>query len=80
MNLTRLALSNPVAVVAAILMVLLMGTIGLASLPIQMIPDVQQPFIQINQRRCRRLPIVAFAHRPRACFAKAPSHLGLLQR
>jgi len=47
-NLTRLALSNPVAVVAAILMVLLMGTIGLASLPIQMIPDVQQPFIQIS--------------------------------
>ena len=48
MNLTRPALSNPVAVVAAILMVLLMGAIGLASLPIQMIPDVQRPFIQIN--------------------------------
>ena len=48
MNLTRLALSNPVAVVAAILMVLLMGAIGLVSLPIQMIPDVQRPFIQIN--------------------------------
>lgn len=45
---TRLALSNPVAVIAAILMVLLMGTIGLAALPIQMIPDVQRPFIQIN--------------------------------
>lgn len=48
MNLTRLALSNPVAVVAAILLVLLMGTIGLANLPIQMIPDVQRSFIQIN--------------------------------
>ena len=48
MNLTRLALSNPVAVVAAILLVLLMGAVGLASLPIQMIPDVQRPFIQIN--------------------------------
>jgi len=47
-NLTRLALTNPVAVIAAILMVLLMGTIGLVSLPIQMIPDVQRPFIQIN--------------------------------
>ena len=48
MKLTRLALSNPVAVIAAILMVVLMGTIGLVNLPIQMIPDVQRPMIQIN--------------------------------
>jgi multidrug efflux pump subunit AcrB len=47
-NLTRIALSNPVAVIAAILLVLLMGVIALTSLPIQMIPDVQRPFIQIN--------------------------------
>jgi multidrug efflux pump subunit AcrB len=47
-NLTRLSLNNPVAVIAAILLVLLLGSIGLASLPIQMIPDVQRPFIQIN--------------------------------
>jgi len=47
-NLTRLSLSNPVAVIAAILLVVLMGGIGLASLPVQMIPDVQRPFIQIN--------------------------------
>ncbi len=48
MNLTRAALGNPVAVIAAILLVLLLGTIGLVSLPIQMIPDVQRPYIQIN--------------------------------
>ena len=48
MNLTRLALSNPVAVIAAILLVLLIGAIGLAGLPVQMIPDVQRPFIQIT--------------------------------
>ena len=48
MKLTRLAISNPVAVIAAILLVLLLGTIALVSLPIQMIPDVQRPFIQIN--------------------------------
>ena len=48
MNLTRVSLSNPVAVIAAVLMVLMMGTIGLVSLPVQMIPDVQRPFIQIN--------------------------------
>ena len=48
MNLTRLAISNPVAVIAAMLLVLLMGIIAMLSLPIQMIPDVQRPFIQIN--------------------------------
>lgn len=48
MGLTRLALSNPVAVVAAILLLLLMGAVGLSGLPIQMIPDVQRPFIQIT--------------------------------
>ncbi|MFQ5548166.1 MAG: efflux RND transporter permease subunit [Woeseia sp.] len=48
MGLTRLALSNPVAVVAAILLLLLVGAIGLVNLPIQMIPDVQRSFIQIT--------------------------------
>ncbi|MEJ2172772.1 MAG: efflux RND transporter permease subunit [Woeseiaceae bacterium] len=48
MNLTRLAISNPVAVIAAMLLVLLMGIVALTGLPIQMIPDVQRPFIQIN--------------------------------
>ena len=48
MTLTRLALSNPVAVIAAILLVLLLGSAGLSRLPIQMIPDVERPFIQIN--------------------------------
>lgn len=47
-NLTRISLSNPVAVIAAILMVMLMGTVAMVSLPVQMIPDVQQSFIQIT--------------------------------
>jgi hydrophobic/amphiphilic exporter-1 (mainly G- bacteria), HAE1 family len=48
MNITRIALSNPVAVIAAILMMLLLGTVGLSNLPIQMIPDAQRPFINIT--------------------------------
>ena len=48
MNLTRLALSNPVAVTAAILLVLLLGATGLSRLPIQMIPDVERPLIRID--------------------------------
>jgi len=48
MNITRLAISNPVAVIAAILLMLLLGSVGLSNLPIQMIPDAQKPFIQIT--------------------------------
>ena len=48
LKLTRIALSNPVAVIAAILMVTIMGSVALISLPIQMIPDVQRAFIQIS--------------------------------
>lgn len=48
MNLARTSISNPVAVIAAVLLVLLMGSIGLSSLPVQMIPDVQRSFIQIT--------------------------------
>ncbi|MGB5245024.1 MAG: efflux RND transporter permease subunit [Woeseia sp.] len=48
MNLTRLSLSNPVAVIAAVLMLMLLGAVGLGRLPIQMIPDVQRPFIQVT--------------------------------
>lgn len=48
MNLTRLSLSNPVAVIAAVLMMLLLGAVSLGRLPVQMIPDVQRPFIQVT--------------------------------
>jgi multidrug efflux pump subunit AcrB len=48
MKVTKLALSNPVAVISAILLVVLMGTVAMVSLPIQMIPDVEQSFIQIS--------------------------------
>ncbi len=48
MNLTRLALSNPVAVIVAVIMILMFGAISLYRLPVQMIPDVDRPLIQIN--------------------------------
>ncbi len=48
MILTRQALVNPVAVIVAVLLVLLFGAIGLTRLPIQMIPTVERPIIQIN--------------------------------
>jgi len=48
MNLTRVSISNPVAVIAAVLLVLLTGSLAMRALPVQMIPDFQRPFIQIN--------------------------------
>lgn len=48
MSLTKASISNPVAVISAVLLVLLMGALGLSNLPVQMIPDVQRPFIQIT--------------------------------
>jgi len=48
MNLTRLALSNPVAAAVAVLLVLLFGTIALVQIPVQMIPTVVMPRITIQ--------------------------------
>ncbi len=48
MNITRSSLGNPTAVVVAVLLALLFGVISLFRLPIQMIPNVEQPRIQIN--------------------------------
>ena len=48
MKLTRTALGNPVAVVVAVIMVALFGFISLFRLPVQLTPQVDQPFITIN--------------------------------
>lgn len=48
MNLTRPALGNPVAVIVAVLLVLLFGTISLLRMPVQMIPNVERPIIEIS--------------------------------
>ena len=48
MNLTRPALGNPVAVIVAILLVLLFGVISLLRMPVQMIPNVERPLIEIS--------------------------------
>lgn len=48
MNLTRPALGNPVAVIVAVLLVLLFGVISLLRMPVQMIPNVERPLIEIS--------------------------------
>jgi len=47
-NLTRLSLSNPVAVVVAVILAILFGLISLSRLPIQLTPEVERPQITIS--------------------------------
>ncbi len=48
MNLTRISLSNPVAVIVGILLVSLFGLISITRLPIQLIPVVERPVTTIT--------------------------------
>ncbi|MBC6441401.1 MAG: efflux RND transporter permease subunit [Rhodospirillales bacterium] len=47
-ELIRLAIERPVAVIAAVLMVLLFGAVALHTIPIQLVPDVDRPVITIG--------------------------------
>ncbi len=48
MNLIRSAIDRPVAVIAAVLMVVMFGMIALQSIPIQLTPDVRKPIINLR--------------------------------
>ena len=48
MNLIRLAIERPIAVVAAVLMVVMFGWVSLTTIPIQLTPDVNRPIIEIE--------------------------------
>ena len=48
MNLIRFAIERPVAVVAAVLMVVMFGLVALQSIPIQLTPDVRKPIINLR--------------------------------
>lgn len=48
MNLINISIARPIAVIAAVLMVLLFGYIGLTTIPIQLAPDVREPVITIS--------------------------------
>ena len=48
MSWTRLALSNPVATMVAVMMVILFGALSLARLPVQLTPEVEKPEITIT--------------------------------
>ncbi|MEK9724141.1 MAG: efflux RND transporter permease subunit, partial [Rhodospirillaceae bacterium] len=48
MNLIRYAIERPIAVIAAVLMVVLFGLLALQTIPIQLTPDVRQPIISLR--------------------------------
>ncbi|MCP5365894.1 MAG: efflux RND transporter permease subunit [Hyphomicrobiales bacterium] len=48
MNIIRLSIERPIAVMAAVLMILMFGLLALQTIPIQLIPDVRKPVITIN--------------------------------
>lgn len=48
MNVIRLAIERPIAVIALVLMIILFGYVALQRIPIQMAPDVRQPVIIIK--------------------------------
>ena len=47
MNLIKLSIQRPIAVLAAVVMVVLFGWVSLDRIPIQMAPDVRQPVIRV---------------------------------
>lgn len=48
MTLTRISLSNPVAVAVGCILIAIFGLISLSRLPIQMTPDLDRPIIQVS--------------------------------
>ncbi len=48
MNLIRYAIDRPVAVVAAVLIAILFGTLSLSRIPVQLAPDVRKPVVVVE--------------------------------
>ncbi len=48
MDLTRACLANPVALLVAIILILIFGTISLTRLPIQLTPEIEEPEITVT--------------------------------
>ena len=48
MNLIRLAIERPIAVMASVILVVLFGMVALQLIPIQLAPDLRRPVIQVS--------------------------------
>ena len=57
MNLIQTAIRRPIAIVAAVLMVVMFGLLALRSIPIQLAPDVRRPVITITTQWAGGAPV-----------------------
>jgi HAE1 family hydrophobic/amphiphilic exporter-1 len=57
MDLIRLAITRPIATLAAVFMVVMLGLVALQSIPVQLTPDVRNPIIQITTRWAGAAPV-----------------------
>ena len=48
MDIIRLSINRPIAVIAAVIMVVIFGALALTKIPIQLTPDVRKPVISLN--------------------------------
>ena len=48
MNLIRFAIERPIAIISGVILVVLFGVIALQTIPIQLIPDVRKPIVEIS--------------------------------
>ena len=48
MNLIKLAIERPTAIIAAVLMIIIFGLVALNTIPIQLTPDVRKPVISVR--------------------------------
>ena len=48
MNVIRFAIERPIAVIAGVILVVMFGVIALQTIPIQLIPDVRKPIVEIR--------------------------------
>ncbi len=48
MNLIRLAIERPIAIMAAVLMIVMFGLVALKTIPIQLTPDIRKPVISVR--------------------------------
>ena len=56
MDLIRFSIENPVKVTVGVLLIVLFGLVALFSIPVQLVPNVDQPMISIETRWTGRSP------------------------
>ena len=57
MDIIRIAIERPIAVIAAVLMAVMFGALALARIPIQLTPDVRKPVIEVTTNWAGAAPV-----------------------